>query len=384
MIYLSLFFCYSIMVIVHLDADCFYVSVERVKNPRLIGLPVIVGGGVRGVVASASYEARKFGIHAAMPIWKAKSLCSAAVFVQTDMDAYREFSQKLFQLQELYSPFIEKCSIDEGYISLKHESDPITKARELQNQVKSTIGITVSLGLGTNKLVSQIAGKLWKPEGLTVVPAGTEKEFLKTLDLSWLPGFGPKATQAAKYKGFSTIGDIQSADMSVLFELLGNKADKVRGLANGIDLSEIQLTPNVAKSYSEQATFEKDIRIKQEIYHKLQAMLDNVMRKVRLDGKAVKTLEIKLRTAAFKTVTKSISFEPTDNEEVIYPVLLEALTSVWVGHSIRLVGVTVSNLAYKSAGQLDLFNTPDDKITKLLDSMKSKFGENAIKRGHAL
>lgn len=370
--------------IVHLDADCFYVSVERIKDSKLMGLPVIVGGGVRGVVASASYEARKFGIHAAMPIWKAAQLCPTAVFVPIDMDAYKDCSAKLFSLVERFSPDVEQCSIDEGYISFYHVKDPIAEARNLQRISKLELGLTISLGIGSNKLVSQIAGKLHKPEGFTVVPVGTEKAFLSPLSVAWLPGFGPKATQNAKYKGFATIGDIQTANMSILAEVFGKKATKVNILANGIDPSAIRVTPADTKSYSEQQTFEKDVRDKQEIYRILQCMLDNVMRRVRLDGRVIGTVEVKLRTSTFRTYSKSISVELTDNEEDLYATILRLLNIMWQGHSIRLVGLCLSNPTLKSSSQLDLFAKRNDKITKLLDTLKSKFGENAVKRGHSL
>ena len=373
--------------IIHLDADCFFVAVERVKDPTLIGKPVIVGGSVRGVVASASYEARKFGVHAAMPVWQARRLCSSAIFVPVDMDSYAFLSDKLFELLDEFSPYVERCSIDEGYLDVSYSKDPVQLSKNLQSSVLSQLGITVSLGLANSKLVSQIAGKMHKPSGFTHVPVGQEKEFLATLDISWLPGFGEKTSERIRAFGIRTIGDIASLDIQKATVYFGKRAPQILELANGVDRTSVDAEEHAAKSFGEQETFELNTRDKEFVLRKLLSMLDNLMRKVRKTKKFVCTVEVRLRSADFVDFVKSAALkDQTDNEELIYPLIKELLDKVWVEQAFRLVGVKVSNLTEcPPNGELNLFDTPATKsVTTLLDSLKDVIGEGKISRAHAV
>ena len=373
--------------IIHLDADCFFVAVERVKDPTLIGKPVIVGGSVRGVVASASYEARKFGVHAAMPVWQARRLCSSAIFVPVDMDSYAFLSDKLFELLDEFSPYVERCSIDEGYLDVSYSKDSVQLSKNLQASVLSQLGITVSLGLANSKLVSQIAGKMHKPSGFTHVPVGQEKEFLATLDISWLPGFGEKTSERIRAFGIRTIGDIASLDIQKATVYFGKRAPQILELANGVDRTSVDAEEHAAKSFGEQETFELNTRDKEFVLRKLLSMLDNLMRKVRKTKKFVCTVEVRLRSADFVDFVKSAALkDQTDNEELIYPLIKELLDKVWVDQAFRLVGVKVSNLTEcPPNGELNLFDTPATKsVTTLLDSLKDVIGEGKISRAHAV
>jgi len=370
--------------IVHLDADCFFVSVERIKTPALNGKAVIVGGSVRGVVASASYEARKYGVTAAMPIWKAKQLCKEAIVLSTDMQSYHFMSNQLFTFLETFSPTIERQSIDEGYIDIAHAKNPEEYGRKMQNDIRLNLGLSTSLGVATTKLVSQIAGKLHKPNGFTYIQAGTEKEFLKDLSISWLPGFGPKTSLKLENRGIKTIGDILELSEQEALEFFGKNTKHILEVAQGIDTSVVNPIEQDAKSYGEQDTFERDTRDKEFIAQKLKGMSDNIMRKVRKDGKYAHTVEIRLRNSKFEEFRKAKTIKTqTNNEEDIYPAIDDLLNSIWEGQSIRLVGFRVAKVTSDAPNaEFDFCQTNRKSVTELLDKLKDSLGEDKIWRAH--
>lgn len=370
--------------IVHLDADCFFVSVERIKNPELIGKAVVVGGSARGVVASASYEARKYGIKAAMPIWQAKQLCSSVLVLPTDMQAYQYMSNKLFQYLENFSPTIEKQSIDEGYIDIVHAKDPQSYGKEIQSAINLNLGLSTSLGIAASKLVSQIAGKLHKPNGFTFIPKGSEAAFLASLDISWLPGFGPKTSARLEAKGIYKIADIVEMSEKEANEFFGKNAKHIRELANGVDQSIVNPEEREAKSYGEQDTFTDNSQDKDFVSQKIKGMADNIMRRIRKDKKFARTIEIRLRNSRFEEAIKAYTLKiQTDNEEEIYKVIDELLTNMWKGSSIRLAGFRVTKVTQDPPNAEFNFTTSRKKsVTALLDMLKDTLGEDKIWRAH--
>lgn len=373
--------------IVHMDADCFFVSVERAKNSALQGRAVVVGGDVRGVVSSASYEARSVGVRSAMPIWEAKRLCPCAVFLPVDMESYSQMSARLFELLDRFSPFVERCSVDEGYLDISYSNDPIQTARDLQSAVKGELGITISLGIATSKLVAQIAGKMNKPEGFTYVEPGTEQGFLAPLDISWLPGFGPKTTARIKAQGIATIGAIACMDAAQAKQVFGHSSAQVIEWARGIDGSAVDWEKRDPKSYGEQETFDVNTSDMDFVLCKMKSMADRLMSRVRGDRKYIFVVEVRLRTPTFYERVKSTTLKlQTDNEEDVYPHIVTMLGLIWDGHPVRLAGVKFGRVtSHPPNMEMNLF--PCEKrvsVTRVLDKLRTVVGDDKIIRAHCL
>ncbi|MGB8167908.1 MAG: DNA polymerase IV, partial [Chthoniobacteraceae bacterium] len=237
--------------IIHLDADAFYASVEQAENPDLRGKAMAVGGIHRGIIASASYPARARGVYTPMPTASARRVCPELILVRGDMEKYSAYSRRLFSFVENFTPLIERTSIDEGYFDVSGHRTlrPMEIAERLKERVRAELGITISLGIGENKLVSQIAAKLRKPDALVEVPRGTAREFLAPLEARWLPGIGPKAAERLRSSGLLTIRDVAEASPEVLTEAAGNYAGQLRAYALGIDERSVEVERDEAFSY---------------------------------------------------------------------------------------------------------------------------------------
>src|SRR5947209_15440468 len=259
-------------VVMHVDLDAFYASVEQLRRPELRGKPVVVGGsglpGERGVVAAASYEARPFGVRSAMPLSRARRLCPAAVFVPCDFTAYREASKAVFGILDRYSPFIEPIALDEAYLDLTGQEalmgPPPTVAVRLRDEVKTGCGLDLSIGVASCKLVAKVASELRKPRGLVVVPAGEEAGFLAPLPLSRLPGCGPATIARLESFGIRTIGQLADMSEPLLGELFGKYGRVLHAHARGIDPTLVE-PPGEPKSISREVTFERDLLDQGEI-----------------------------------------------------------------------------------------------------------------------
>ena len=245
--------------IVHLDADAFFASVEQASDPRLRGKPIAVGGEKRGIIASASYEARKFGIYTPMPTVQARRLCPRLILLPGDFDKYELFSRLMFSYAYDFTPDVEIGSIDEGYFDLTGARKPaLSIAETVRHAIRQALRLSVSEGIGSNKLISQVASKLKKPAAFQFVPAGHEAQFLSPLANKWLPGIGPKTANQLNAAGLARIGQIAQTPADLLGLLVGSLAPQLRNFARGIDERPVVPARAPAKSYSEQETFAAD------------------------------------------------------------------------------------------------------------------------------
>jgi nucleotidyltransferase/DNA polymerase involved in DNA repair len=282
--------------IVHLDADAFFASVEQAADTRLRGKPIAVGGEKRGIIASASYEARKFGIYTPMPTSIARRLCPRLILLPGDFEKYELFSRLMFSYAYDFTPDVEIGSIDEGYLDLSGARQP---AMDIAATIRRAIGqglkLSVSEGVASNKLVSQIASKLKKPSAFECVPAGREAEFLSPLANKWLPGIGPKTAVQLNSAGLARIGQIARLPGELLGLLVGRMAPQLREFARGIDPRPVIPVRAPAKSYGEQETFAADTTDEPFLEATLRRMADKLMAKVREDGKSIRTVTVKVR-----------------------------------------------------------------------------------------
>jgi nucleotidyltransferase/DNA polymerase involved in DNA repair len=379
-------------VLIHLDADAFYVSVEQAERPELRGKAVAVGGLHRGIIASASYEARRAGVYTPMPSAKARQVCPGLIMVRGDMAKYSDYSRRMFDIVEDFTPVIERTSIDEGYFDVRgHRTlTPFEIGRQLKQRISAELGITVSLGIASNKLVAQIASKLRKPDALVEVPAGTEREFLAPLGSNWLPGVGAKLEARLREIGLTHIRDVAIAPPELLASVAGSYAPRLQSLAMGIDDREVIVEHDDAKSYGMQDTFGEDLHDVASVLPILQGMADKLMRRVRRDRKAIRTVTIKVRYQDFTDTSHGITLpQATDLETDIYPHLKSLLRGAWTRKEpIRLASLRFSNVidpTFQTELQLDsraASRSRQRDIAKLMDEMHAK--SLPVKRGHSL
>jgi DNA-directed DNA polymerase III PolC len=398
--------------VLHLDADAFFASVEQAADRRLRGKPVAVGGERRGIVASASYEARRLGIRTAMPTALARKLCPALVVVPGDFEKYERFSRFVFSYAYDFTPSVEIASIDEGYADLtgQRKVGALEIAGTIRRAVRQSLRITLSEGVGTNKLVAAVASKLRKPDALVVVPPGGERAFLGPLEVRWLPGVGPKLAETLRRAGLARIGQVALTPPARLALFAGAGAVTLRDMALGIDPRPVVPDPPAAKSLGEQETFASDTTDTAFVRAKLRQMADRLLAKLRARGVCARTLEVRLRYNDFDEARRSESFsEPTDLEADAYPAIDRLVRKAWERRvSIRLAGVKFSNL-YGGAFQdtLDLWGggpgTPRGEsatrdsmpadgaargrrraLAAAIDRLREDMGPSAILRGHDL
>jgi nucleotidyltransferase/DNA polymerase involved in DNA repair len=345
--------------IIHLDLDAFFASVEVLLNPELKGRPLIVAMGSlqgRGVVSTASYEARAFGVHSAMPLRQAARLCPQAIIVSPHFRVYSDYSRRVMALLREYSALVEQVSIDEAYAEIAPDRDAARLAREIQSRIKNEIGLDCTMAVASNKLVSKIACNTVKPHGFIVVPAGKEQKFLAPLPIGKLPGAG-KVTRAklARWK-VQTIGDLVNVPVEELRAEFGKWGIYLHEAALGKDDSPI-VTESKPKSISAENTFERDTRDVAQIEKMLWGMCESVARDLEREGFAARTLVLKLRYGDFTTLTRQATLRvPTANASDIHARALRLLNAHWnKKRALRLVGVGAHNLVEASgARQLEL------------------------------
>ena len=404
----------------HVDMDAFFASVEQLDHPEYKGHPVIVGGlSSRGVVATASYEARKFGVHSAMPISRAKKLCPHGIYVYPNMARYKEISQIIHKVMEEFTPIIEPLSLDEAFLDvtgITHKfTGPKALGRAIKDRVFEETGLIISAGLAPNKFLAKLASDLDKPDGLVVIPYGKEYESLANLPIKRIWGVGPSTERRLKDGGFSFIKDIQALpDETALVPYVGNQARRVWELARGIDERPVE-TDRQIQSVGNEETYESDVEDPAVIDLELHYFANRVAKRLRKYGLMGHTVSIKVRYKDFKTVSRQKRLDSsTDQERVIYdtsvllwnklmryalsakqeerevmgatprPKFDNSILEVPV-KPIRLLGVTVSGLSTEGIVQDDLFSIEadekDEKLSTVLDSLASKFGEGAIMSG---
>lgn len=383
----------SLTSIVHLDADAFFVSVEQALDPSLRGKKVAVGGRERGIISSASYEARACGVYTPMPTVRALKVCPDLVLVSHTAGRYGEYSRRLFDLCGKLTPVVERRSIDEGYLDvgpcgLKSAEDIEAAVCVLQKQIQENLLISVSFGLATNKLVAGIASKLRKPRGFVVVPAGGEADFLAPLEIGRLPGIGAKTEAYLKTKGVLRICDLFTRTEDGLHALFGNGWREVIAAARGEDDSRVETVEEDAKSYSQQETFPADIDDPAEIERIAKRMIDELLPKIRGDGKRVRTLTIKVRYPGMENESAGRSLgAASDLETPFYPLVRPLLKQAWTRRQpLRLVSVRFSGVE-DGPGQLEMFADGDEKRRRLagvLDRLNGPGRTAVVRRGHQL
>ncbi|HEY4844595.1 MAG TPA: DNA polymerase IV [Candidatus Dormibacteraeota bacterium] len=381
-------------VVMHVDLDAFYASVEQLRRPELRGKPVIVGGaGVpaeRGVVAAASYEARPFGVRSAMPLSRARRLCPNGIFVPCDFHAYREASKSVFAILDGYSPVIEPIALDEAYLDLTGEDalmgPPDTVALRLRDEVKASCGLDLSIGVASCKLVAKVASELRKPRGLVVVRAGEEAAFLAPLPLSRLPGCGPATAVRLERVGVRTVGELAALPDPLLGELFGQYGRQLGAHARGIDPSPV-MPPGDPKSISREVTFDRDVTDTSKVRETALALLQDVGQSLRAHGLSARTVVLKIRYQPFDTLSRQATLPyPTDRDDQLAGALRQLLqTQLDPARPIRLIGAGVSNLE-PGATQLSLLENRSSRLAMLdeqLDELRGRYGDHVIARGPA-
>lgn len=377
--------------VVYLDADAFFAGVEQAADTRLRGRPVVVGGERRGVVVSASYEARRFGIHPPMPTARARKLCPRLVVLPGDFDKYEQFSRWMFSYAYDFTPDVEICSLDEGYVDLRGvRRPPIEVAATIRDAIRQALKISVSEGIGNNKLVSQIASKLRKPAAFECVLPGHEIEFLHPLPNYWLPGVGPRITARLDAAGLALIKHVAVTPIDWLALLVGRAAPQLNQFANGIDDRPVVPACEPAKSYSHQHSFDRDQTDEAYVVAVLRRMADTLFAQVRSDGHSVRTLTVRVRynDRAEDQAGENLN-EPTDLETDIYHRLDLLLRRAWRRRvSLRMVSLKLSNL-YRSfsAGGLPLDRTAEQRdarrrLAGVIDDLRATHGRAVLLRGH--
>jgi DNA polymerase-4 len=383
--------------IVHVDMDAFFTSIEQLDFTEYRNRPVVVGadpqgGKGRGVVSAASYEARTYGVHSAMPISTAYRLCPQAVFVRPRMQRYGEISARVMELLSEFSPLIEQVSIDEAFLdctgTLRLIGSPPVLGRKIKDRIREVTTLSASVGIASNKSVAKIASDLQKPDGLVICAPGEEKRFLAQLPLSSLWGAGKKTVERLKKIGYTKIGEVADSDSERLVGEFGKMGLHLWELANGIDEREVSSSWE-RKSISEETTFEKDLGSDSHIVHVLFQIADSLSRKMRMQQLKGRTITLKIRLQGFETFTRSktlsLSVDDTDTIREVSTELYSGFDRK--GKRVRLIGIGVSNLNASDAEQLSLFDgtqSGEDRVRnsrtdELLDKMKRLYGGKVIR-----
>lgn len=384
--------------IIHVDMDAFFASVEQLDFPELSGKPVVVGGDVksRGVVAASSYEARKFGIHSAMPMATALRLCPRVVVRPVRMKRYSEISRRIHEIMLSYTPLVEPISIDEAFLDVTGSEKLFGSAekigRDIKRRIKEETGLTASVGIGPNMFLAKLASGKCKPDGFLVIREEEKEEFLAPLPVTEIWGVGP-ATEAELGKlGVTRIADLRKIPLETLKGRFGKFAETMRNLAWGIDEREVT-SESVAKSISSEVTFAEDVWDMQALCRALYEQAYDVAKRLQESGLAGRRVTLKVRYADFKTITRSATLEEHINTSgEIYDCakrLLETKVDLR-GKRVRLIGVGVSSLAEQIERQAKFsFSGADSRVhdakrrnaQRILDKVKRKMGEDSINRG---
>jgi DNA polymerase-4 len=386
--------------ILHLDLDAFFCAVEEQRDPTLQGKPFAVGGSpdARGVVASCSYAARRYGIRSAMPMARAVSLCPDLIILSNRHSDYSKVSRQVMALVHGFAKNVEQLSIDEAFLEVTDEPEPAAElARRLQALIREKLDLPCSLGVATNKLVAKIATDVGKasvrsegpPNAIRVVPPGLEAPFLAPLPAEALWGVGPKTAARLAELGLHTIGDIAAWPEDDLARRFGKHGQGLTRRARGIDNRPLE-TSRVAKSISRETTFARDVKDTDALHGTLRKLSDSVGRRLRRAGRSSTTVKLKVRWPDFTTLTRQITLEqPTDRDDEIYAAAVRLFNQVWrQGQLVRLVGVGVSGLG-PGIRQLSLWEAaPDEaasqaiekekRLAAALDKLRALYGDDVV------
>ncbi len=388
--------------IMHIDMDAYFAALEQRANPKLVGKPVVVGstGAKRGVVSTASYESRVYGIHSGMPASEARRLCPDAVFIGVDPDHYISVSAELIKIFNEFSPKVESVSVDEAFLDVTGCDEVFGSeealARGLKARIRSALSLTCSIGIAPSKIMAKLASSVFKPDGLTILCEQDVESVLYPLPVEKMWGIGPVAAKTFHEMGVRTIGDLASFDLKELRRALGQNGEVMGRIARGGDHSPV-LAPEDQpdeKSIGHERTFPKDSADPDYLHATLHYLADLVGRRMRNGGFCGKTITVRIRHADFTTFTRRTTLRtPCDSQKVIYRHAADLFDRNWTkGVKIRLLGISVSQLerAGEERFQPDLFSSPDDcanfdrqTVDELVDNIRDRFGEGAIRLGYS-
>ena len=379
--------------IFHVDMDAFFVSVEELFDPSLKGKPVVVGGqrDERGVVSAASYAARKFGVHSAMPLRTAAKLCPQAIFVNGHPDRYREYSHKVHEVLGHFSPVVEMASVDEAYLDMtgtdRLHGPPLRSAHRLHAEMKSATQLNCSIGIGTSRLIAKVSSAKAKPNGVLWVLPGQEAKFLAPLDVADIPGVGKVMEQKLHAIGIQRIGDLAALEEFDLEHRFGKWGLALAGKSRGEDAGgwfDAEVGEHAdPKSISHEHTFNEDTGDRERLESTLMRLSEMVARRLREGSYFARTIQLKLRYKDFTTITRAQSLEqPTQSDREIFAQIRRLFLANWKkGALVRLLGVQAANFA-EAGAQLDLLEPARDerwqKVQAAADHLRDKFGESAI------
>lgn len=377
--------------IIHLDMDAFYPAVEVLDKPELKGKPVIVGGAKeRGVVSSASYEARRFGVHSAQPIATAIRLCPDGIFMPVRMSRYKEVSGQVFEIFHCFTPLVEPLSIDEAFLDLTGAERLMGQTEEIAKKIKETVlkktGLTVSAGVASSKFVAKIASDIDKPDGLTVVPPNRVREFLDPLPIKKMWGVGKITQQALARLNVKTFKDLRQIPVEILEKNFGKHGAAMHLLSMGIDERDVE-PEREAKSIGHEQTFMKDILDPDQAKKEILSLANRVALRMRREEVRGSTVSLKVKYSDFTQITRAATLpEPTDDSMEIYSTSCRLLKKTAVGkRPVRLLGISLSQLS-SLEGEKQLFLFDQDKgyrkrknLNTALDSICEKFGEKSIR-----
>jgi len=372
--------------------DAFYASVEQLDNPELKGKCIIVGGtSKRGVVSAASYEARKFGVHSAMPMYQAKQKCPEGIFLFPRIDRYKEVSKKIMSLLNDFSPLIETVSIDEAYVDITGcetiYGEPEEIGLQIKKKIKESVNLTCSIGIAPNKFLAKIASDMDKPDGLTIIMPDKVQHFIESLPLLKVPGVGRTSFKHLEQIGIQRLGDVKKYPEKMLLKRLGKFGQRLIELSKGIDNSHVEPYTK-RKSVSREDTLPEDTRDKNLLNKYLLKQAEKVGRDLRKLCMRGRTITIKIKYADFKQVTRSTTIDvPTQSSKAIYLETKRLLSAYKILKRVRLIGVGVSGFVSDALPlQMNLFNDNKkkysiwEKVDRAVDTITKKYGENVIKR----
>lgn len=377
--------------IAHLDCDAFYASVEKRDRPELRDKPVIVGGGVRGVVTTACYIARLYGVGSAMPMFKALKACPDAVVVKPDFAKYTEESRRIFSMVRELTPLVQTLSLDEAWIDLSgterlNGGSAALQLIRLQQRIEAETGLTVSIGLAPNRFLAKIASELDKPRGFSVIGAANAKTLLAPKSVRVLPGVGPVFGKTLVSDGYATVGDLASADVRDLAKRYGETGLRLYDLSHARDARAVD-PEHDRRGMSAENTFNSDLTRSEDLEAELWALCEKVASKARRDGVASRVIVLKLRRADFKIITRRKTLpEPVQTARALFAVGRELLTPE-LGRPYRLIGIGMADIQDAEDSPEGLFASAETKTLKTettIDALRAKFGAGAVVAGRAL
>ena len=376
--------------ILHVDMDAFFVSVEEVLDPSLRGKPVIVGGDPngRGVVAAASYAARKYGIHSSMPLSRARRLCPPAIFLRGSHSCYKEFSCRIFDVLRGYSPLVEPISIDEAYIDLtgcmRLHGSLLDTAERMRDEIREQVGINSSIGIAANKLVAKVASTVVKPSGMLWISPGMERRFLAPLGIECIPGIGPKSAVELRRMGISTVMQLSELPLEWLEQAYGRWGSALYLKARGTCDHPVVSEEEDSRSISRETTLLEDSVDPRYLESILSYLVEKAVSQLRVEKLYARSVTLKLRHSDFKTVTRCITLrESTDDDRIIFREILLLFRKLFVRRTcVRLTGVSLTSLSRIRFQQADLFEQVSfeqrDRLFRGIDGIRDKYGFHSI------